>query len=62
MITRRTLAILGSNGGMYSVSLDLHAASPLHQCLSLEDLDRYFVWCSVGVVSCVVVAFFGLRL
>ena len=39
-----TLAILGNIGGMYSESPDLHAASPLHQCFSLEDLDRY---CSV---------------
>ena len=35
------LAILGNTGGMYSESLDMHTASPLHQCLSLEDLDRY---------------------
>ena len=28
---------------MYSASVDLHAASLLHQCLSLEGLDRYFL-------------------
>ena len=39
--THLTLAILGNIGGMYSESPDLHAASPLHQCFSLEDLDRY---------------------
>ena len=38
-----TLAILGSNGSLYSESLDLHAASPLYQCPSLVDLDRYLL-------------------
>ena len=28
---------------MYSESLDMHAASPLHQCLSLEGLDRFLL-------------------
>ena len=28
---------------MYSASSDLHAASLLYQCLSLEGLDRYFL-------------------
>ena len=28
---------------MYSESLDLHAASPLYQCPSLVDLDRYLL-------------------
>ena len=37
-----TLSILGNNGGMYPASLDLHATCPLYQCLSLEDMDRYF--------------------
>ena len=55
------LTILGSSGDMYSESLDLHAASPLHQCFSLEGLDRYFLCsCVSGVHSCVAVAFFGL--
>ena len=35
------LAILGNTGGMYPESVDLHAASPLYQCFSLGDLDRY---------------------
>ena len=55
---------------MYSESLDLHAASPLYQCSSLVDLDRYLlvlVYTDVrghpGVsVSCVAGAFFGLQL
>ena len=38
-----TLSILGSSSSMYSESLDLHAASPLYQCSSLEDLDRYLL-------------------
>ena len=53
---------------MYSESLDLHAASPLYQCSSLVDLDRYLLvlvytdvrghpWVSV---SCVAVALLGL--
>ena len=28
---------------MYSVPTGLHAASPLHQCFSLEGLDRYLL-------------------
>ena len=28
---------------MYSESLGLHAASPLYQCSSLVDLDRYLL-------------------
>ena len=61
----RTLALLGNIGGMYTESSDLHAAGPLYQCSSLEDLDGYFracVWMSVDIrvsVSCVVVALFG---
>ena len=48
---------------MYSESLDLHAASPLYQCSSLVDLDRYLlvlVYMCVSV-SCVAVAFLGFR-
>ena len=37
---------------MYSASIDLHATCPLYQCLSLEDLYRYFL-----VVFCVVWSF-----
>ena len=50
---------------MYTESSDLHAAGPLYQCSSLEDLDRYFRACdrmSADIrvsVSCVVVALFG---
>ena len=56
---------------MYSESLDLHAASPLYQCPSLEDLDRYLlvlVYTGVRGHPCVCLflvwpwAFFGLSL
>ena len=42
---------------MYPASLDLHATCPLYQCLSLEDLGRYFL---CGVLCSVVVPFFGV--
>ena len=45
---------------MYPVPLGLHAASSLYQCFSLESLDRYSLCASVGVISCVAEAFFGL--
>ena len=49
MDTRDTpIALFGSIGGMYSVPLGLHAASPLHQCFSLEGLDRYLLCDSVA--------------
>ena len=52
------LTILGNTGGMYSESLDVHAASPLYQCLSLEDLDRYLVvWQCSRESVCVCVCF-----
>ena len=41
--TAHPIAILGSNGGMYPESLDLHAAGSLYQCPSLESLDCYFL-------------------
>ena len=44
-VTRTHTCLLGIIGGMYPESLDLHAASPLHQCFSLEDLDRYLWRC-----------------
>ena len=65
-----TLAMLGSNDSMYPESLDLHAASPLYQCPSLEDLDRRYLLVLVYTdvrghpcvsVSCVAVALFGVR-
>ena len=51
---------------MYSESQDLHAASPLYQCSSLVDLDRYLlvlVYTDVRghpdvSVSCVAVSLF----
>ena len=58
------LTILGNSGGMYPESLDLHAAGPLHQCYSLEGLDRYLLRGSVCVCVCLFLvwssAFFGL--
>ena len=54
---------------MYSESLDLHAASPLYQCPSLVDLDRYLLVlvytdirghpCVCVSVSCVAVGLLG---
>ena len=55
--SRYPLAILGSSGGMYSESLDLHATGSLPQCLSLGSLDRYSL-CGV-VCLCVRAVFFG---
>ena len=45
------LAIFGSNGDMYTESVDLHVAGFLPQCLSLGSLDRYSL-CGV-VCACV---------
>ena len=45
---------------MYPEFLDLHTAGPLHQCPSLEGLDRYLLCGRECVsVSCVAVAFLG---
>ena len=52
---------------MYPESSDLHAASPLYQCPSLVDLDRYLLVLVYMCVTCVCLflvwlwAFLGFR-